>query len=61
MKCNIEWFYHTFLYNYLYFNSILVIQNPDDGHSSDQNMLLKNNMSLNIFINVHLLVHHISI
>jgi len=41
-------------------NCILVLRHPDDGHKSDQNMLVKNNnMWLNIVINVHLLVYHI--
>jgi hypothetical protein len=45
---------------------------PVDGHKSNQNMLVNddddcdddnnnNNMWLNIFINVHSLVHHINI
>ena len=33
----------------------------DDGHKSDLKMLLKNNMWVNMFINVHLLIYHISI
>ena len=45
----------------LYIDCILIIRHPDDGHRCDCNMLVKhNNMWLNIFINVHLLVYHIS-
>ena len=63
-KSNINWFYHTFLFNYLYTECILVISHHTDyGHKSEQNILVKNNnnnMWLNIFINVHLLAYHIS-
>jgi hypothetical protein len=31
-------------YNYLYTECVLVITHPNDGHRSDQNMLVKNNM-----------------
>ena len=59
---NIKWVYHSFLSNYLYIDLILVISHPDDGDKSDRNMLVKtNSMLLNIFINVHLLVYHLSI
>jgi len=44
----------------LYIDCILVISYPDDGHRCDCNMLRHNNMRLNIFINVHLLVYHMS-
>ena len=38
------------------------MRQPDDGQRSDRNMLVKdNNMWLNIFMNVHLLVYHGSI
>jgi hypothetical protein len=38
---------------------ILVIRHPDVCHLNDRKLLVKNsNMWLNIFINVHLLVHH---
>jgi hypothetical protein len=46
-----------FLYNYWYIGGILVIRHPDGGHRSDWNVLMKNNMWLNIFINVPLLVY----
>jgi hypothetical protein len=56
---NINGFYHTLLFNYLYTECILVISHhTDDSHKCEQNMLVKNNnnnMWLNIFINVHLL------
>ena len=56
---NINGFYHTLLFNYLYTECILVISHhTDDGHKCEQNTLVKNsnnNMWLNIFINVHLL------
>ena len=43
----------------IYINFILVTRHPDYGHRSDRNMLVKkNNMWLDIFINVHLLVCH---
>lgn len=49
------------LYKYLYTNCILVIWHRDGSHNSDWNMLLKNNnMWLNRFINIHLLVYHIN-
>lgn len=46
-------------YNYMYTNCIFVIRRPDDGHKSDRNMVKNNCMSLNIFMNMHLLVHHV--
>jgi hypothetical protein len=50
------------LYNYLYIDYIIVIRHSDDVHKSDRNMLMKNyNMSLNILINVHSLVCHVSV
>jgi hypothetical protein len=45
----------------MYINHILAIRHPDDGHSGDRNVLIKNNnVLLNIFINVFLLVYHVS-
>jgi len=45
----------------LYIDCILVIRCPDDGHRCDCNILVKrNNTRLNIFINVHLLLYHMS-
>jgi len=43
-----------------YFICIFVIKHPDDGHGSDRSILVKNNnnMCLNIFINVQLLVSY---
>jgi hypothetical protein len=38
-----NWFYHTFLYNYLCTERILVTRHTNDGHMSDRNMLMKNN------------------
>jgi len=52
--------YHTFLHNYLYTNCMLVIRHPDDGHTCDRNMFVKNNMWLNTFVNVHFSIHHIT-
>ena len=41
----------------MYTNCIPVTKHSDEGHKSDRNMLVKtNNMCLNIFINVFLLV-----
>jgi len=42
-------FYHTFLYNYIYTNCILVIRLPDKGHRRNRNMLTKNN---NTWLNI---------
>ena len=42
-KYNTKWFYHRFVYNYLCTDCILVLTHPDDGHSSDRNMLVRNN------------------
>ena len=59
MECyrKIKWFYRTFLYNYLYFDCILVTRHPNGGHRSDRNMLIKkNNMWLKCAV-----VYHISI
>ena len=54
IKCQIQWFYHTFLYNYLYIKCMLVVWHSGDGCRSDGNMLVKNsNMWLNMFVNVH--------
>jgi len=62
IKCNTKRFYYAFLNNYLYICYILVVRHPDDGQRSNRNMLVKdNNMWLNTFINVQLLVYHISI
>jgi len=46
-----KWVYHTFLYNYLYPDCILVLKNPDDGHRCDANMLVKNNTT-NMLMNI---------
>ena len=35
MKCIMKWFYHTFFFNYLYPDYILIAKNPDDGHRCD--------------------------
>ena len=43
IKHNTKWFYHTFVYIYLYTECMLVITHPNDGHRSDRNMLVKNN------------------
>jgi hypothetical protein len=40
---SVEWFYHTFLYDYFYPDSILVIRHPDDGYRSGRNKLVKIN------------------
>jgi hypothetical protein len=56
IKCNIQWFYHSLLYNYLYIDYIIVVRHPDDGHWSDRNMLVENNMWSNILINVRMLL-----
>jgi len=32
IKHNTKWFYHTFVYNYLYIECMLVITHPNDGH-----------------------------
>jgi hypothetical protein len=45
MLCAVEW---------------IACDDDDDGHRGDQNMFVKNNMWLNMFINVHLLVYRIS-
>jgi hypothetical protein len=47
---NTKWFYHTFVYSYLYTECILVITHTNDGHRSDRNVLLKNNMGVHVFI-----------
>lgn len=44
IKCHTEWLYRAFLYNYLYTNCMFVIRHPDDGHTCDRNMFVKNNM-----------------
>jgi len=41
IKCNIQWFYYSLLYNYLYSDYIIVIRHPDDGHWIDWNMLVE--------------------
>jgi hypothetical protein len=43
IKCNIQWFYHSILYNYLYNDYIIVIRHTDDGHWSGRKVLLENN------------------
>ena len=43
IKCNIQWFYYSLFYNYLYIDYIIVIRQTDDGHWSDRNMLVENN------------------
>ena len=42
IKCNIQWFYYSLLYNCLYSDYIIVIRHPDDGHWSGRNMLVEN-------------------
>ena len=55
-------FYHIFLCNYYYINCISVIRHPDDSHSGDRNMLVKNNnLCLNMSVNIHLLAYRRSI
>ena len=65
-----KWWYHfVFLRNdvilrpFWSYTYILVIQHPDDddGHGSDRNMFVKNNMCWNIFINVHFFIYYICI
>ena len=41
--------------------NVILLCHPDDGHRVDRNILVKNNMCLNIFINVHLLGYQTSI
>lgn len=54
-------FYHTvFFLLLLCINCILVVRHPDDDQEGDRNMLVKNNMWLSVFKNVHLLVYHVS-
>jgi len=43
IKCNIQWVYHSLLYNYMYTDFINLIRHPDDGHWSGRNMLVENN------------------
>jgi hypothetical protein len=38
-------------------NCIIAVRHPDDGHIGDRNTSVRNNMWLNIFINVLLLVY----
>ena len=55
-------FYHIFLCNYYYINCISVIRHPDDSHSGDRNMLVKNNnLCLDMSVNIHLLASRRSI
>ena len=43
----------------LYINCIPILSYSDDGHRGEGNMVVKiNNVWLNIFINMHLLVCH---
>jgi hypothetical protein len=37
LEYNVKWFYHTFLYSYLYTDFILILGYLDDGHRSDCN------------------------
>jgi len=60
-QVKIKWVCYSFLSNYLYIDYILVLRHPGGGDRSDRNMLVKNNnVWLDIFINVHLLVYHLS-
>jgi len=62
-----KWLEHTYLYNYLYTDCMLVIsfyylRHPDDGQRSDRNILLQdNNMWFSIFINGHSSINHMTI
>lgn len=50
------------MYSYLYTNCFLVLPSPNDGHKSDRSIQLKNNnMWLNMFTNVDLLDHYVSL
>jgi len=40
---------------------VFCYKTPNDGYVGDRNMLVKNKMWSNTFINVHLLVYHVSI
>ena len=55
-----ERLYHIFLYNYSYTNRILVTRHPDDGHTCDRNIFVKNNMWLNTFVQVHFSINHVT-
>jgi hypothetical protein len=41
--------------------NVILLSHPDDGHTIDRNILVKNNMGLNIFMNMHLLGYRASI
>ena len=56
IKCNIEQFYHTFLYNYLRNDCIFVVGHPDDGHRHYHNMLVNNSNNVIEHIYKHVCV-----